>query len=123
MLKALYVDDDEDIGTIVELCLDLDGTFETRTVTSGRDALAEAETWNPDVILLDYMMPEMDGPTTFGHLKESGTTEAIPVIFVTAKSMDEDIAMIRDLGASGMISKPFEPTTFAAEVKSLLGQS
>jgi len=120
MLKALYVDDDEDIGMIVELCLDLDGAFETKIVTSGREALGEAETWRPDVILLDYMMPEMDGPTTFVHLKKNEATGKIPVIFVTAKSMRDDIETIEELGANGMISKPFDPTTLAAEIKSML---
>ncbi|PVB59326.1 response regulator [Labrenzia sp. 011] len=120
MLKALYVDDDEDIGTIVEMCLDIDGAYEVRCVMSGRDALNTARAWKPDVILLDFMMPEMDGPTTFGFLKKDSETAEIPVIFITAKSMQEDIAKLEALGAVGVISKPFDPTSLASDIRALL---
>jgi len=120
MIKALYVDDDEDIASIVELCLELDETFEAKCLNSGKQAVAEATDWGPDVILLDYMMPEMDGPTTFNHLRNNPTTRETPVIFITAKSMQDDVAMLKDLGAAGVISKPFDPTTLAADIKSLL---
>jgi len=120
MLKALYVDDDEDIATIVEMCLDLDGGYDVQCVTSSRLALAKASEWKPDVILLDYMMPEMDGPTAFGHLKEDRVTAEIPVIFITAKSMREDIAKLEALGAAGVISKPFDPATLAGEIRAFL---
>lgn len=120
LIKALYVDDDEDISTIVEMCLDLDGGFETRCVGSGKLALAEAESWQPDVVLLDYMMPVMDGPTTFGHLQEKEVTKDIPVIFITAKSMREDVDMLNDLGVAGVISKPFDPVSLADEIRACL---
>lgn len=120
MIKALYVDDDEDISTIVEMCLDLDGGFDTRCVGSGKEALAEAENWRPDVILLDYMMPMMDGPTIFRHLRDNEATRNIPVLFVTAKSMREDVEMLKQLGAIGVISKPFNPVELASDIKSHL---
>jgi CheY-like chemotaxis protein len=120
MIKALYVDDDEDIASIVELCLELDESFEVRCLNSGKDAPAEAENWGPDVILLDYMMPDMDGPTTFNRLRKNPPTRETPVIFITAKSMQDDVAMLKDLGAAGVISKPFDPTTLASDIKSLL---
>ncbi|TYC63572.1 response regulator [Rhodobacterales bacterium] len=123
MIKALYVDDDEDISTIVEMCLDLDGGFETRCVGSGQEALTEAAAWLPDVILLDYMMPRMDGPTAYAHLKENPKTAAIPVIFITAKSMREDVTMLEDLGAAGVISKPFDPATLATDIKALMDRA
>ncbi len=120
MIKALYVDDDEDIASIVELCLDLDDAFEAKCLNSGKDALVAAADWQPDVILLDYMMPDMDGPTTFGHLKKAGATRDIPVVFVTAKSMQEDVDLLLELGAIGVISKPFDPTSLASDIRNLL---
>ncbi|MEO9529500.1 response regulator [Roseibium sp.] len=120
MIKALYVDDDEDIASIVELCLDLDDAFEARCLNSGKDALVEAVEWQPDVILLDYMMPDMDGPTTFTHLKKTGATRDIPVVFVTAKSMQEDVDLLLELGAIGVISKPFDPISLASDIRNLL---
>lgn len=120
MIKALYVDDDADIATVVELCLELDSDFKVDSVRSGKEALHIAELWKPNVILLDYMMPEMDGPTTFRHLRKNETTADIPVIFVTAKSMQEDIDMLLGMGATGVVSKPFDPTTLAKDVKTML---
>lgn len=120
MIKALYVDDDEDIATIVEMCLELDSDFEVKCLHSGREGILEAIDWQPDVILLDYMMPEMDGPSTFFHLQERPTTKDIPVIFITAKSMKDDVSMLMDIGALGVISKPFHPETLAADIKALL---
>jgi DNA-binding response OmpR family regulator len=120
MIKALYVDDDEDIASIVEMCLEMDGGFEVRVKHSGRDGVVEAMNWRPDVILLDYMMPEMDGPSTLIHLREHMTTKAIPVIFITAKSMREDVSMLLEMGAIGVISKPFDPETLASDIRKLV---
>ncbi|WP_417712550.1 response regulator [Roseibium aggregatum] len=120
MIKALYVDDDPDISTIVEMCLDLSGEFEIVCASSGQEALVKAEAWQPDVVLLDYMMPVMDGPTTYLCLKENPATAGIPVAFVTAKSMQSDVSTLLELGAIGVISKPFDPNSLATDVKALL---
>ncbi|MBD1549694.1 response regulator [Roseibium aggregatum] len=121
-LKALYIDDDEDIGTIAVMCLKLDGTFDARHASSGAEGIDIAVDWNPDVILLDVMMPVMDGPATRQKLKDNPATADIPVIFVTAKTQRSDLENLSGLGALGTIAKPFEPITFADDVTQLLAR-
>lgn len=120
MTKALYVDDDIDISTIVEMCLEMNENFEVLCVNSGKQALVKSEAWQPDIILLDYMMPEMDGPETFLRLKQNPATKDIPVVFVTAKTMQEDVSKLLELGAKGVISKPFDPLSLASEIQAFL---
>ncbi len=120
MIKALYVDDDPDIATIVEMCLEMHGGFEVLCASSGKEALVKAEAWQPDIILLDYMMPEMDGPATFLQLKRIPSVSTIPVVFVTAKSMQDDVSRLMELGATGVISKPFDPNSIASDVLAFL---
>ncbi len=120
MIKALYVDDDIDISTIVEMCLEMNENFEVLCVNSGNQALVKSEAWQPDIILLDYMMPEMDGPETFLRLKQNPATKDIPVVFVTAKTMQEDVSKLLELGAKGVISKPFDPLSLATEIQAFL---
>jgi len=120
-MKALYIDDDEDIGTIAVLCLQLNETFDARHAPSGAEGLDIAADWAPDVILLDVMMPVMDGPTTRRKLKENPATADIPVIFVTAKTQQNELETLSGLGALGTIAKPFEPVTFADDIVHLLG--
>ena len=120
MIKALYVDDDTDISTIVEMCLEMNENFEVLCVNSGNQALVKSEAWQPDIILLDYMMPEMDGPETFLRLKQNPATKDIPVVFVTAKTMQEDVSKLLELGAKGVISKPFDPLSLATEIQAFL---
>jgi CheY-like chemotaxis protein len=116
-LKLLYVDDDADIREIAMLSLQLDPDMAVMSNSSGREALATAEGWLPDAILLDVMMPEMDGPTTFGHLQQNPATASIPVIFVTARAQSHEIADYVAMGAVGVIIKPFDPMALAAAVR------
>jgi CheY-like chemotaxis protein len=120
MIKALYVDDDIDISTIVEMCLEMNENFKVLCVNSGNQALVKSEAWQPDIILLDYMMPEMDGPETFLRLLQNPATKDIPVVFVTAKTMQEDVSKLLELGAKGVISKPFDPLSLATEIQAFL---
>lgn len=121
MLKLLYVDDDEDIRHIVGLSLGLDPTIDVRIVGSAAGALAEIDRSGvPDVMLLDVMMPEMDGPTLLCRLRQRSDTAAVPVIFMTAKARPADIADYRQRGAIGVIMKPFDPVGLAAEVRATL---
>ncbi|WP_346912975.1 response regulator [uncultured Roseibium sp.] len=119
-MKALYIDDDEDIGTIAVMCLKLNDTFDAVHASSGAEGLEIAADWNPDVILLDVMMPVMDGPSTYRKLKGNPVTADIPVIFVTAKTQRNELAELSGLGARGTIAKPFEPVTLAEDVADLL---
>jgi CheY-like chemotaxis protein len=116
-LRVLHVDDEPDIREVVELSLGLDPEFTVRSCPSGSDAIAAAAEWSPDLILLDVMMPGMDGPTTLSHLKASPKTSSIPVIFMTARAQQRELEQFRALGANGVIPKPFDPLTLAASVR------
>ena len=119
-LRVLYVDDEEDIRSIVEMSLELSGEFVVRTCDGGEAALEEAAQWRPDLILLDFMMPGLDGPQTLLKLREQPETAAIPAAFVTARSQPADIAELMAIGAIGVIAKPFDPMTFGDDVTALM---
>ncbi|MFD1697153.1 response regulator [Roseibium aestuarii] len=121
--KALYVDDEPDICRIAEMCLQLNEAFETRSAGSGLEAIDIARSWQPDVILLDVMMPGLDGPSTFGHLKADPLTAQIPVIFVTAKALESDLARLKSHDILGVIPKPFQAMTLAEEVRELMNRT
>lgn len=116
-LRVLHVDDEPDIREVVDVSLSLDPDFETRSCGSGQEALAVAADWSPDVILLDVMMPVMDGPATLTRLRDNEQTAEIPVVFMTARAQSNEIVFFRSLGAAGVISKPFDPMTLAASVR------
>ena len=116
-MRILHVDDEPDIREVVAISLGLDPEFSVKSCPSGGDALTAAAEWLPDLILLDVMMPEMDGPTTLARLRESPSTNAIPVIFMTARAQPRELERFRALGAAGVISKPFDPLTLAASVR------
>jgi CheY-like chemotaxis protein/HPt (histidine-containing phosphotransfer) domain-containing protein len=117
-IRILHVDDEPDIREIVEMSLGLDPAFATRNCGSGQEALGVAAEWMPDFILLDVMMPEMDGPATLAQLRSDERTASIPVIFMTARAQAREVDHFRALGAIGVIAKPFDPMTLAASVRS-----
>jgi CheY-like chemotaxis protein len=117
-LRVLHVDDEPDIREVVEISLGLDPAFVTRSCSSGQEALAVALEWQPDIILLDVMMPVMDGPATLLRLREIAQTATIPVIFMTARAQTRELDRFRALGAVGVIPKPFNPMTLATSVHS-----
>jgi CheY-like chemotaxis protein len=119
-LRVLHVDDESDIREVVEVCLGLDPEFLTRNCASGQEALAVAVDWAPDVILLDVMMPVMDGPATLASLRENPRTADIPVVFMTARAQSREIDLFRSLGAAGVIRKPFDPMSLAAAVRAYI---
>ncbi|MCF8475424.1 MAG: response regulator [Pseudolabrys sp.] len=119
-LRVLHVDDEPDIRELVEMSLALDGGLDVRSCDSGDDALAVAANWLPDVILMDVMMPVMDGPQTLAHLRELQKTANIPVVFMTARAQTRELAQFLSLGAVGVIPKPFDPMTLAGTVRSYL---
>jgi CheY-like chemotaxis protein len=116
-LKVLYVDDDDDIREVAVIALELDPELEVRSESSGMAGIATAANWRPDAILLDAMMPWVDGKTTLRLLKTGETTRDIPVIFVTARAQPGEIAEFIKLGARDVITKPFNPMKLAADVR------
>lgn len=112
----LYVDDEPDIREVVELSLSLVGDLTVRTCESGADALELLQTYRPDLILLDVMMPGMDGATMFQRLRSMPEFEDIPVIFMTAKALPQEVARFRELGAAAVIAKPFDPMRLGEQV-------
>jgi CheY-like chemotaxis protein len=116
-VRILHVDDDPDIREIVGLSLGLNADFEVRACACGADALATAAEWAPHLILLDVMMPGMDGPTTLARLRRDPGTAGIPVLFMTARAQAREVEQLIALGAYGVISKPFDPMTLAFAVR------
>lgn len=116
-VRVLHIDDEPDIREIVEIALGLDVSLTVQTCESGAVGLRMAAAEVPDIILLDVMMPDMDGPTMLAHLRESPMTANIPVVFVTARAQERELEHFRSLGAAGVISKPFDPMTLASSVR------
>lgn len=121
--SVLIVDDEDDIRAVAQLSLEMVGGWEVLTADSGAEGLSKAETAQPDAILLDVMMPEMDGPTTFRQLQSNSAIQHIPVILLTAKVQSTDRRQFADLGVRGVIAKPFDPMTLPGQVAELLGWS
>jgi CheY-like chemotaxis protein/HPt (histidine-containing phosphotransfer) domain-containing protein len=117
MHRVLHVDDESDIREVVEFSLGLDPDLAMRSCASGEEALAVADAWVPDIVLLDVMMPVMDGTATLAQLRRNPRTAAIPVVFMTARAQSRELDLLRSLGAVGVISKPFDPMTLAASVR------
>jgi CheY-like chemotaxis protein len=122
-IRILLVDDDPDIREVVDVSLGLDREFRMRACASGADALVTAAEWSPSLILLDVMMPLMDGPATLANLRKNPRTAHIPVVFLTARTQAAEIKHFISLGAQGVLSKPFNPMTLAASVRDYLPAS
>ncbi len=118
--KVLLVDDEDDIRTIGQLSLGRVGGWQTVLAASGAEAVSKAAAEQPDLILLDVMMPGMNGPTTLGQLRAQEATARTPVIFMTAKIQKQEVARYLELGAVGVIGKPFDPMTLPEEIQKLL---
>jgi CheY-like chemotaxis protein len=119
-IRILHVDDEPDIREVVDISLGLNPNFEVRACASGAEAVDAAAEWSPILILLDVMMPGMDGPTTLEHLRKNPQTCAIPVVFMTARAQTRELEHFIALGAQGVISKPFDPMTLAFQVQNHL---
>ncbi len=119
-MKVLIVDDEQDVRRIAKLSLTRIGGMEVLEVTNGFDCLECAANTDPDVILLDVMMPGMDGPTTLKGLRSDPLTAQIPVIFVTAKALRSETDSLCNLGAAGVVVKPFDPLQLANEIRAIL---
>ena len=116
LTKMIVVDDDEDVLTIAKYCLESLSSTQIKYFSSGEEALREAMTFNPDLILLDVMMPKMDGNATLEALRLIPTLASIPVVFFTAKAQKEELSNYSKLGIIDIIVKPFDPMTLAQRV-------
>lgn len=117
--RILYVEDEPDIQAVAKLALEALGGFEVKICSSGKEALEIAVAFSPDMILLDVMMPGMDGPTTLHAMRGLPELNHTPVIFMTAKVQPQEIKEYIKLGALDVIPKPFDPMTLADNVKKI----
>ncbi len=117
--RILHVDDERDIQEIAKITLETVGGFAVETCASGREALDKVVGFAPDVILMDVMMPGMDGPMTFQELRKIPEVSKVPVIFMTAKAQANEINKYLELGAVGIITKPFDPMTICDQIKEI----
>ena len=120
--RLLLIDDEADIREVTQMSLEIDG-WQVLVAASGPEGIATAMDEQPDAILLDVMMPGLDGPTTLRMLRADDRTSSIPVVFLTAKAQSGEQRQLHGLGASGVIAKPFEPETLGPTVRAMLGWS
>ncbi len=117
--SVLYVDDEPDIREVVELALNLVPGIVVKTCGSGTDALQLLPSFMPDLVLLDVMMPGLDGPATLARMRSDTSLSGIPVVFMTAKALPQEVDRFMSLGAVGVISKPFDPMQLATRVQAI----
>ena len=120
--RILYVEDDPDIQAIAVMALEAVAGMTVEACSSGAEALAAAEHFEPDLIVLDVMMPGMDGPSTLAALRQKPALANTPVIFVTAKTQSDEIQRLKGLGAIAVITKPFDPMTLGQQLRALADQ-
>jgi CheY-like chemotaxis protein len=119
-MKVLVIDDEDDVRYVARMSLGRVGKMIVIEASSGEEGIERARSEHPDCILLDVMMPGMDGAATFMALRGDDATASIPVVFLTAKAMAADIRHLNDLGARGVVLKPFNPLTLAGDLTAML---
>jgi CheY-like chemotaxis protein len=119
--RILIIDDEDDIREVAGLSLETVAGWEVVLADSGAQGLARAAEHQPDAVLLDVMMPGMDGPTTFRELRKNPITSHIPVILLTAKVQSSDQKRFADLGVEAVLFKPFDPLTLSEQISAVLG--
>ena len=117
LTTILLVDDEPDIQAVARLALEALGGYRVACCSSGREAIDQVAGIRPDIILLDVMMPGMDGPGTLRALREEARTASIPVIFMTAQVQPQEVVAYKALGVLDVISKPFDPMRLAVTVR------
>lgn len=117
--RICYVEDDEDIQRIVRVSLERVGKMTVAVVGDPTQAIATINEFRPDLVMLDWMMPVMDGPTLFRQLKLRPETSALPVVFITARASQRDLDELKTLGAAGTISKPFSPKDLPDQLRAI----
>jgi len=117
----LLIDDDDDIREVAQLSLELGAGWTVLAASSGAEGIETARANQPDAILLDVMMPNLDGPATLERLRADDATRAIPVVFLTAKARPAERDRLAGLDVSGVLAKPFDPMTLADQLRDVLG--
>ena len=115
--RVMCVEDDADIRMILEFSLGSLGGYEVLACSGGRAALARAGSFRPDLVLLDVMMPDLSGPETLEALRRLPQMQGVPVVFITAKAMPEEVEKLLDYGATGVIVKPFDPVSLPQQIR------
>ena len=117
--RICYVEDDEDIQRIVRMSLERVGKMTVEVVTDSMKAIDVIVAFKPDLVMLDWMMPGMDGPTLFRKMKQDAQVSMLPVVFITAKATQRDTDELLTLGAAGVLSKPFSPKDLPDQLRTI----
>jgi two-component system OmpR family response regulator len=117
--RICYVEDDEDIQRIVRMSLERVGKMTVEVVGDPTQAIDTIKTFKPDLVMLDWMMPGMDGPTLFRKMRETPEVQNLPVVFITAKASSAEMDELRAMGAAGAISKPFSPKDLPDQLRKI----
>ena len=119
--RVCYVEDDEDIQRIVRMSLEKIGKMTVEVVSDPMVAIDRMVAFKPDLVMLDWMMPGMDGPTLYRKMLETPAVKSLPVVFITAKASSRELDELRKLGAAGTISKPFSPRDLPDQLRAIWG--
>ena len=117
--RIMHVEDDHSIQQVAKIALEAVGGFTVHTCSSGQQALTDYEAFAPQLILLDVMMPGMDGPTTLQHLRQQFDLSTVPAIFMTAKVQSSEVESYKALGAADVVVKPFDPMTLSDQIRQI----
>ena len=120
--QVLLVDDDMNIRTLAQMGLEGLTDWKVELAASGAEAISKATELKPDLIILDVMMPGMDGPTTLSELRKVESLKGVPVIFMTAKAQTHEVELYQKMGAKGIITKPFDPMTLPDDIQGILSK-
>ena len=121
--KILYVEDEKDIQLVARIALETVGKFTVTVCNNGVEAIEAFARVNPDLVLLDVMMPDMDGPTTLQRLRQTPGGETVAAVFMTAKVQPHEIAELKQLGALDVIAKPFDPMTLPETIQTIWAEN
>jgi DNA-binding response OmpR family regulator len=119
LTKICYVEDDEDIQRIVRMSLERIGKMTVEVVSDPMVAIEAMKKFGPELVMLDWMMPGMDGPTLFKKMKEHAETKDLPVVFITAKASQQELDELLRMGAAGTVSKPFSPKDLPDQLRAI----
>ena len=119
LTKILYAEDEPDIQSLAQIALEMVGDYTVKVCNNGQEALDAAEAYAPDLILLDVMMPTMDGPAALAEIRKIPALENVPVIFMTAKVQNQEVEEYKKMGAIDVIAKPFDPMSLSETIQTL----
>lgn len=119
LIRVCYVEDDPDIQRIVRMSLERIGKMTVEVVSESPKAVDAIRAFKPDLVMLDWMMPIMDGPAVFRKIREQDDMKTLPVVFITAKASQKELDELRAMGAAGTISKPFSPKDLPDQLRAI----